>query len=76
MHNVHYAYNLAVSDDGEVFPVGESFSFTCPLWRGSYISTNHIWTWACVVTKMREWDTVCFLVSEKLLARIQNQDLE
>ena len=30
MYNVHYAYNLAVFDDSDVFLLGESFSLTSP----------------------------------------------
>ena len=57
MYNVHYAYNLAVFDDSEVFSLGESFSLTPSLWGGSYIITNHIWTWPC---DERVRDTVFF----------------
>ena len=36
MYNVHYAYNLAVFDDGEEFSLGhESFSLTPSLWGES-----------------------------------------
>ena len=35
MYNVHYAYNLAVVDDGEVLSLGESFSLTPSLWGES-----------------------------------------
>ena len=35
MYNVHYTYNLAVVDDGEVLSLGESFSLTPSLWGES-----------------------------------------
>ena len=41
MYNVHYAYNLAVFDDGEVFSLGESFSLTPSLWGESFLFLLH-----------------------------------